>query len=411
MSSIKFNKINETLKIWEEFNLLAVFLELCHKNLKSKPFSSAIGSQLENSKSLRRLVRPIPYYKVLRKILENKGVFDPKEYLPSLPTSLRSKFSCEADILFSSNTQKLFLFPWFLSHWLRQKRVCHIDCLNKIQPVVPTKENYLRFLPFDDFLLSLPEPICAAKIKENLLHPFKLFFVHREGDRIYLLGLREDIELNLKEISEFNEEDNSKKIKELKYGETRFSKKSFGIDDSNFIYVNWIVDVTTGENIVCKDFEMQNISWDDEENFIRKMKEEDDDSSLNVAGIVFWLNGLCKLFATSAKSEYEFISNPTSYKPKVSKGKHACPVEPEMEWFEVPHSTTVYLTMEEKENESQMISRIGSSKKPHEREGHKRRYRDSEGKVVHEVDIPKVSIHKYKPDMTKQSEGAVSKIK
>ncbi len=360
---------------------------------------------------MRRLVRPIPYYKVLRKILENKGVFDPKEYLPSLPTSLRSKFSCEADILFSANTQKLFLFPWFLSHWLRQKRVCHIDCLNKIQPVVPTKENYLRFLPFDDFLLSLPEPICAAKIKENLLHPFKLFFVHREGDRIYLLGLREDIELNLKEISEFNEEDNSKKIKELKYGETRFSKKSFGIDDSNFIYVNWIVDVTTGENIVCKDFEMQNISWDDEENFIRKMKEENDDSSLNVAGIVFWLNGLCKLFATSAKSEYEFISNPTSYKPKVSKGKHACPVEPEMEWFEVPHSTTVYLTMEEKENESQMISRIGSSKKPHPRKEHKRRYRDANGEIARIIDIEKVMVHNYKETPGMQSEGAVSKIK
>ena len=145
------------------------------------------------SKDYKNIVRSIPNFKLLRSDLEKRRLFDPMTYMPRIPKELRGKIDSVVNILMKGGREYLGLYPWFLSHWLINKKLCELHNISKIELVNPGKENYLSALPYDDFLLHIPEEVHSVVVKtgsdNTKIHKLvstNLLFLHKDNDLLYI---------------------------------------------------------------------------------------------------------------------------------------------------------------------------------------------------------------------------------
>lgn len=410
-----------------------------------KTLPPEIGTELGETD---QLVREIPDYKLLRQHLKNGTDFDPIKFLPRVPKKFRGDFSSPVEyleILPGHNpTQGLLLFPVFIKEWLKGKKVCEVVNPDKIELVDLTHVNFLSYLPYDCFILSLSKPLRLthnngyANPKGTNICYFSQFMIKKDADILKILAIPGDIE-----NTHLNDE-----FKEAALELFNLSAKS----DLKKITktINRCIDARSYRYSLFRNCVLLriNISNSKEITYVRKFEKLESDyvdymgtiefgseywnpekimESLsrdwNVNTLVPLLNGLGKLFANYVPSEdinlYNFGKEENTEEPKKeneeSYPKFAEPkipiAEEQLAWNEVFTGNITFITAPKYRKKSQGVKiHTGREMPPHERRRHERHYRDKDNPAIitKTVWVRQTTIRKDKLK-TQAIHGSVSK--
>lgn len=433
-STLTLNQLSKSLQFWEDMNL---FSEMNFKDFlrngdssKNKILSPLIGSELDHSFSLAREIKD---YHLLRKQIEKGEDFDPMQFLPRTPKDYRES-NLEKDELFELlGAQTVLSLPIFIKNWLKGKKVCEVSNPKKIEIIDPTIENYLSYLPYDNFILSLGQPMASReRLQDNKLGSFLYFsniFISIDRNIIKTLAIPDDIEKFL-----FNPEQKKaiaeiinlpKKTKKDKYDKQlkNVFDLTLGWQKEVYNFANSRINLETGEFLLAK-----NLSWEKSSllsmvNFNQDIAEDAYDglikfakSEWNISILSFLLNGIGKLIANyEAPESINFIglndenevSEPAEVLPSVIE---EIIVPEDHQWYEVSVGNVTYITQSKLKNKGFTIH-TGREMPPHLRRKHVRHYRNERGEITKTVFVKQSTIRKDKLNQGTPIHGSVSALK
>lgn len=446
--NIQLQHLQHALEAWENYNLSAELsfetrLKLPDLNLISKPMA---GSEISEDNKIGRNIKD---YRLLRGIIENGKSFSPDQFLPRIPKQFREKVSDISNILEYNGNMTSFLFPKFLSHWLNGKKVCEVIDLEKVNLVDLSEQNFLKHLPYDNFILKINTPLYTGVNRigtktninfGNFYHKF--FMVIKEIGKIKILGIQEEInsleffsneskekaELLLKMLhfKSFNRKHFLKSLQE-------FNKKPEG-NGISLNFLTWEIDIETGNiSIINDDFQKNEVTPLQYLQMEAKVRKDLDGKSkkeffeilrneLPYVALPFFLNGLCKLLAEYQPAEINIISlydlGTFELEPEISNKEvsssiqHNVVTEAPCSWYEVPVGGVTYITVKKpkKKGKAVLLMYTGREMPPHLRRKHYRHYRDKDGKVVNTLEIKQLIVRKDKLEKEK-FKGSVSTFK
>lgn len=188
MSTLKIESLDNLLQLWEDVNLSAAIAHrLFELRLKidgtARPLFMT-GSEINDKLAL---VRPIPNYTNFRKELE-KGVtdIDYVKYLPRVPKELRNKFTNSEEFSYCREwVDPTIACPVSISKWVYSKKVVSISKNVKVIPKSVKDGNYLNQLPYDQFILSLSNPLSIFEAKKGKFL-IKEMIVFKDGGFVFV---------------------------------------------------------------------------------------------------------------------------------------------------------------------------------------------------------------------------------
>ncbi len=446
-------QLQQCLQYWEEFNFLGdLKFYICQKILPNHAslnneenrinHGTLTGSELTG---IFTLGRGIEGYKRLRSFLDTQQSFNPEQFLPRIPKSWRDKFSTKLDFIESIyqdiSSVGRFLIPVYLEKWLKGKKICEISHPENIPLADPGKENYLAYLPYDNFILTLDKPLKKTYVDDNrqeAVH-FGYYSTHvicREENILTMFSIPGDVKdvlLNeaqhdaVKEIYGLSKKTNSAKA-------LRALNKLFV---SNQCYNNLVsefslmkLDMSTGKLLVYdQNYSLGSIDLIET---LRGLVYQEADSSEAVFRLIredwtwnalpFLLNGIGKLFADYEPpqniklydcSDLGELTEQTeiadSYMEPSAITQDALITE-KPKWFEVLSSSITYITAPKKRSKGQKIKiNTGREMPPHLRRGHFRHLRDENGDIIKRVFVRQTVIRKDKLQTGQSLNGSLAR--
>ncbi len=401
MSTIKIGIFDEMLTAWESFNISnkAIFLtehitsdtQETNQFTQKSPLTRSERSKVYSEKELFGFASCYAdgMYELRTEIMNHK-TFDSEDFLVPVPKVLKPIFGDDRyKFIESYGVGSINSFPVFLGDWLTSKKVCHIDKGASIPTISPCDENYLEFLPYDDFLVVFENGIKIKDSKNTRAVEYKNVMVSRHENNVYFLALPEGMD---KCFIKPKYRNLSKKLLNEKKGVDRedFFRR-------NKLYRNLVVPEGTIDFKYLplqSKFDINQSSWMCQStNGIdfpvqlpaEYMESEDlEDPQTKGLELLFRINGLCKRLAESKKLEGVTVAtvggNTQEATPPESK-----PVQPSeplkeglrrLEWNEVPLGEVMGVTSrKDSDGNVRTIFRIGTEVSPHVRRGHWRRLR------------------------------------
>lgn len=414
-STLTLNQLKQSLQFWEEMNLVSEmsfrrYLILGDKSA-DKGSTPLPGSELSNTLGL---ARSIEGYNLFRKYLENGTNFNPLQFIPRIPSNLREKFSTQEDLIDLIGSDSTLLFPIFIKNWLKSKKVCDLSDARKIQMIDPAVENYLSYLPYDNFILSLNEPLrdldSLKDAKRGSERFYRNFFISIEGEILKILAVPDEIEKMLLN------DDLKKRIEGIvnlpkKIKRTKFEGAILKVADGTIAWWDNIctfnsyrINMKTGKYMKVSSAD-QDYGWKqyDLKSCFLKHPEEMETSELvknlqndwYVAAIALLLNGMGKLLADYIPAEeinlIEFKDGTGDQKHKevASLPTTEIPLK-KQEWYEVAVSNVTYIAMaKSKKKDKGFTIHTGTEMPIHLRRKHIRHYKNGREVIINQILVRK----------------------
>jgi len=436
---IALDQLKFSLQYWEDVNLLA---EMNFQNvLRNYPRFvadnkvSLTGSELSATYTLTRSINE---YRSLRKHLENATDFNPLNFLPRVPKNLRDRISNQEDLIGLVDVEQMFLFPLFLKNWLESKKVCEVSNPDKVALIDPGSENYLSYLPYDNFILSLGRPAILTRVEEGRqagrILSYKNFFISKKDNDLKILAIPDKVEEFLMKPA-FKELVKSiinlpSKTKEEKFiratAELEAYTPDFARPQYDFLFFR--LDIPTGE-IYHTDgafgWKRTNILG----NVRMEMKEnavnENDTDLLSLLGerwemmmLPFFLNGMGKLFAEYIPAGEIILHDLEDNMPAVDVEREdttqtlseSLPLTEKQHWYEVAVNNVTFVNVPKSKTKGLGVKiHTGREMPAHLRRKHVRHYRNEVGVIVRTTIIEQTTVRK---DKLKDApiHGSLSKI-
>jgi len=398
-SFIALNQLNFLLKYWEQANHVSEVFYQFYLNFNQRyaleihklgiPISMQFhkplaGSEINSDGILSRSVKD---YMSLRKYLENNIDFDPNVFLPRIPKEFKDGFVKQVDYLNTTHgqTRDTMYIPLFIKKWYESKKVCEISNLDKIELVDIDKENYLSYLPYNSFILSLDNPLVKGTSYDKygaplgLLTYYNKILVYIENEVLSFLAipintedylLKDSVISRLAEIEFLPKKSNNKKIQNVLSGYIKQSEmlNHDTLPDLPFLQINCrnglalLIDQKPSYELkfVSTLKHLSGLTY----NKGKTVSEILDSLSCyhKVNMIPFLLNGIGKLFANYIPSEeikfynLEGENNELNNKTVDKKDDISVEDEEKPEWYEVSPGNITYITIPKKSNRGQEVS-------------------------------------------------------
>lgn len=395
MNSLKLETLENALTYWENQNIIAELFFVAENNkllTPSKTFRPLLGTEIN---SLGLLGRKIPNFELLRSDL-GKGYFDSGKYLPRIP----KKDSVNIQNLIN-DTFFFPLLPMVLADWVYTKKVCRVSQNSSIQ--ANYKKNYLKNIPYDNFILFLDDPFSHKEIDgsgSSVIMNFSTFLISKEENSLRVYTISDEIKNYIipEEIKKIALEATELANKNQKYkfyklineinntllsirDRPHFSFISFDIDlDKPFlnsfgrIYINFAKRlVNFGRSFFGK---YDKYYVDDISNKPLTKLVDYFENSLKISFTEF-LNGFCKILL-----DLEPQNNKNCNRDECKNKEKSQKKSPDLEWNEVPLGSIVDISIDQN-GKAKLVDKIitGSEKSYHVRAGHYRRYIQKDGSV------------------------------
>lgn len=418
MNSLKLTTLENALRYWEDQNIIADLYFTAENNKLLQPTKKLRPLPGSEINSVGLFGRKIPNFESLRNDLR-KGFFNPIGYLPRIP---------KKD---SENVQEIIeksfffpLLPMVFSDWVSTKKVCRVFQDSNI-PLI-TNKNYLKNIPYDNFILLLDDPFSHKTNDESgaeIILDYSTFFISKDENVINVYALSDDIKNNLisedlkkdilgatnfairKRKSEFDKLISKVNLSLSKIKDRpHFSFIKFQIEiDNPFLKVSSRVQISifkTFSNILKKVFgkSVYNESVADF-TALNLMKKVSDWESGLYGFFPKFLNGICKILLENGG-----VLNENNPKPSNGSNISSLSKKHDMEWNEVPLGTILDLSVD-KDGKVEILrsNETGSEKSYHIRSGHYRKYIQKDGSVKSVW----IKSAKIRPDKSPEFGGSV----
>lgn len=344
-------ELEDALQYWSDVNLFAEALFETYISKKGIPPDNynkpLAGSELDKENFL---ARPVKNWRGFKHGIQSNLEMDPLDFLPHVPTVKREKYT-QLDYMRSMENKTIAWFPYFLSKWLKYKKVFSIDNLSLIKPVSIEEKNYLSFLPYGSFVIKFNDPLqISTSGKTEVNHTCAIVTLEEEDDIIDVLFLHDDI----KERGMNDKERNT-----LLKGN---SKKYFGrldfIPESSLFGMS--IAVEHGKAVADMSFEFENDSKCSILNLFNNFKMPNGNWG---DPIIALLNGFCKVISELPKTV--IVENKVKEESITTTSKYD-----DYGWNAVP--ITKVIDLGNIESIRAYLSNVGSGgeKSPHWRRGH-----------------------------------------
>lgn len=440
----KLTCLSDLLQYWEDLNHMGRFnFETSLLLDGMAPNRPQIGSELTKNYGLGR---EIENYTFLRHNLTKQQQFNADDFLPRVPKEFKGKTPTKLDFLMLKGVEACLFAPLFLEHWIQTKRVCEVNQNKKVELIDPGVENYLPYLPYSSFLLTLKEPLCIPFIPAEVFDDkhkaieakktakvlcYKEFIVYRDDDNgvVQILALPERLPEFLVPVDLKDNMNNAIRLLKLNRKKEAHTAISQAMPKMNawmkkldqFLLLRF--DVKTGEfcepdlegqllwhkNICTTKIKSLFIPADDDDAYFKTIIDCSD------AKPAFFINGIGKLFKEYTTPEVVKVYNfSTEDKPAESVEEKVAPKteakEPDPEqvlpWDEVSIGGMMFVQFTKKAANGVSI-KTGSEKGFHYRRPHDRKVRDREsGQIKYIAKIPQTKIRPDKEHLN----GASAKI-
>ncbi len=424
-STLTLIHLRYALQYWEDINLSA---ELNFQNylkvgdISAEKINTPIaGSELSESSGLARSIKD---YSLLRRYLENGDDFDPLQFLPRIPKGHKDVIFTQKDLVELMNVEKILLFPLFLSNWLKTKKVCKISNSEKLEFIDPSVENYLSYLPYDNFLISFdlsfysPQKDFAKDTANSKKFFYTNFFVSRNENILQTFAIPDivkDLVLTDEQRAVLKEAKNlSSKIKPVKYA--KILQKVVNLTrewhDEQAEFLAHRTDIITGEllklNVSPGQYHWEPFKYMDRtRDFFHKEGKYFSDSELikileqnrSATTLTFVLNGIGKLLANYMTPEGITIYDLSDYESSILENKKIIENEDDsfekQEWYEVALGNVTYITFEKSKAKGKgFVVHTGREMPPHWRRPHKRNFKNEAGEIIKTIEVKQTFVRK-----------------
>ena len=325
--------------------------------------------------------------------------------MPKVPTSLRGVFT-QDQMIESLRAYVVLILPKFLLYWSQHKKVFEIDNSDSIDFINPVTENYLGFLPKENFLLKLDKPL-TVRGKNGLYED--LIVIH-DGDLMKVLFIPKNIGEQLMPI------EMKKKFKLILSlaGGSRLDYKKIEklVDEVDSLQERWdkkiwefclvVFNKKTGLSMSLPEardsFDFCDLSCELGDDYFL-LKE-----NRRAEGVPLFLNGIGKLISEYSPnqvlkpSDVVVAGTPSNVK-NVNNASVKTPVKPK--WYEVRSSNVTKIVVPEK---THVDIKIGGEKDFHKRKPFKRTLKRKDG-TFYEIDIDVIiRPEKAKPGEIKEDQ-------
>ncbi|MEI8130148.1 MAG: hypothetical protein WCG55_01435 [bacterium] len=418
---------------WENMQLAA---KVNHKgefalDKKDRKLLPASGSELALNGAF---LAPIGDFHKLAECLSGNYPFDPMRFLPRVPKELVGKLEQDKCVeILAAN--ELLLFPFFVKRWKDGgKKVCEVKAAKKIPLIDPCEKAYIASLPYDDFIVTLDEPVGyyserqfnplfaikqEKKVQNMVTFHFSTFIVSKSNGYLRVFGIPDDIERSLypKEAIEKMEEMiryfSQNKTKQAEKVQQQFEK--IVADHLVPLFLSFRIDIATGK---VMDSHPDTLEFEpiDQLSLLRiqgaQTKESWSGSNKDVLDflandwhiqvLTFLLNGIGKLFhdyvAPVGIKTYQAAPDIPEQSPRaLEKIKKIVTESEPLTWFEVNRGGITYLShASKKKSTTGFCIQIGNEKPPHPRRHHDRNYRDEFGNIVRKIHLKETWVHPHR---------------
>lgn len=407
---ISFNILDSQLALWELFNELGYLYYKLYESPKKFDFKDILRmwdfspfpkldtkNKLYLKYGLPLLVNQIEGYKNLRqKIYNSEEIPDSFVFLPRAPKGL---FISPFTITQRRDGDSFLTYPLVLSEWIKEKKVFSIKNLKKFPSINPElKENYLKSLPFDSFMMYIEKGFPIANVIGNettqMMKHFIVTKITISGKNyIYILGLDENVQEKIPLIKQ--------KIKNV---QTILRGGKVESDSQVFLtYPSFLIIPETGKFLDTAQIQKTDFL---PSQFGRK-------AGSDAYKIIDVLNGLCKIwyeYQTSEKDFSEVADLPINEVDTPKSVDETTPTMEEIKWFDVLKAETIYIHQKEKESK-EYVPRKGVEKDWHKRKEHKRRIFFKGTRTIKKiVEVRKTEIHPLKRPPGADNAGSATEI-
>ncbi len=175
MEKLEIKELETILSIYEDVNLYASLIDRINQFIAHKiftdtkiPLAPEPGSELSKN---GWLAKPLKNYATLRNHLEHKPqTIDSEIFLPNVPQRFQPSFS-KIGLVANGALAPILSAPFFFADWVKHKSVVTLDEHVSFDglSLVNEIDNYLAYLPYETFLVSLPKAhsINLASLKRS----------------------------------------------------------------------------------------------------------------------------------------------------------------------------------------------------------------------------------------------------
>lgn len=407
------------LDIWEDMNRQREVATLAAELYTALGMPSEVVQKfheiLHDDQMSTVWVKPISRYLEFRRLLEKNNPSELNElviekFLPPVPKNMQESFP-DPIVYTAFNFSSILLAPPVLANWAIDKKVCTITQHHLIQDIAPSNalgNNYLKQLPYDNFIVDLIEPISftGEVLEETVAVQYKHIIIGRDEDSIMCYC----VPMNLEEYS-YSEEDirhTDTLIKIFKDGMPSLQRARHSPQIPNKLrrmhssakpHLKKIaeIDFTVAEALPSMIIYHMNKEEILPAGFdIVTMNDNDYVFRNRVLSII---NGISKMLAEHTAEIASVFHNEselttTASDPKIEHSEPVSYVNESFEWFQVPSSNVDYLKIQKTKGGVKISITRSHEKSPHLRRKHIRKYRDADGKVIREIWVQSSKVRK-----------------
>lgn len=395
MSNILYlPELENALRFWEDTNLIAEAtfqLGLGQYEPFATDFKPLIGTEIDQRSFLRRSVKN---YMSLRVGLENGIEITDDQFLPRVPSMSRGVYS-PVEIMRGLTHRNISFFPYFLTRWMKTKKVFQLSDSEIITPHPIVEGNYLDHLPYETFIVKFTDPMkilwnAGYKGFSSAGSNEKLLMVVSNPPFIEIFSIPSTIEKPLlKDDLRMFFQKHLRSHSQIKRVFKKMEEHSDLVHDTYFF------------NVVAEFSPGKLNFWGHPYGQDMHVKEGNCPLCEAPQFLFNWLNGLCKLLAEQQPEIRKVVQGSENAIAENSA---------DYSWNNVPIGQVMDIDRSGEDGKTVIVCTKGTELSPHHRRGHTRRYYNDDGTIKFSVWIEPTFVRKDKLE-TENIKGSATVLK